>query len=466
MEDQRAFADFSGDWNPMHMDPAAARRTQAGACAVHGVHATLWALDAGLPYGAIAHRVRATFKRFVRLDAPVELVRSAGQTGSISLRCIQDETEVVILDVWLGEALPKVAGELDAIVDPPSVPSDREIEQMESLKGVLPVPRGAQEFATAQYPRLTGAIGANRVCAIAVLSALVGMHVPGLHSIFSALEFDLGDDAGPMEYAVTRVDPRFRLVEAEVRGSGVLASVRAFVRMPPTAPPKAADLARRVPKGAFSDRRALVIGGSRGLGATTALLLAAGGASVTLTFRSGFSEAKGVVDDIKQAGFGGRAEACQYDSLESAREQLACVGTPPNYLYYFATGKIDAGLSLALDRKRLSSYLDVYVEGFSNVVDGCLSLAGRNPLRCLYPSTVFIDSTPSGMAEYAMAKAAGEVMCAAMMRQRRNLSIDTPRLPRTLTDQTATVPPVPAADPVDVMLPILLAQTNPSKGSA
>ena len=34
--DQSLFARWSGDFNPLHMDPLAARRTQAGAPAIHG----------------------------------------------------------------------------------------------------------------------------------------------------------------------------------------------------------------------------------------------------------------------------------------------------------------------------------------------------------------------------------------------------------------------------------------------
>jgi acyl dehydratase len=65
--DQAAFAAVTGDRNPMHMDSVLARRTQAGAPVVHGVHLLLWGLDAlarAEPGLAPARRLRAQFKHF------------------------------------------------------------------------------------------------------------------------------------------------------------------------------------------------------------------------------------------------------------------------------------------------------------------------------------------------------------------------------------------------------------------
>ena len=45
LNDQFAFASFSGDKNPIHLDKIAARRTLHGQCIVHGMHTLLWALD-------------------------------------------------------------------------------------------------------------------------------------------------------------------------------------------------------------------------------------------------------------------------------------------------------------------------------------------------------------------------------------------------------------------------------------
>src|SRR5262245_66573499 len=67
IEEQERFARLSGDWNPMHMDPLSARRTQAGALVVHGIHNLLWALDALAVCGQLSSSVKALRVRFSKL---------------------------------------------------------------------------------------------------------------------------------------------------------------------------------------------------------------------------------------------------------------------------------------------------------------------------------------------------------------------------------------------------------------
>jgi len=64
------------------------------------------------------------------------------------------------------------------------------------------------------------------------------------------------------------------------------------------------------------------------------------------------------------------------------------------------------------------------------------------------------------MTEYAMAKTAGETLCADLMREDLGLRILVSRLPRVLTDQTATVAQAQNADPLAVMLPLIREMQN------
>jgi len=57
--------------------------------------------------------------------------------------------------------------------------------------------------------------------------------------------------------------------------------------------------------------------------------------------------------------------------------------------------------------------------------------------------------------EYSLAKIAGEALCAQLRNHLADLDIIVERLPRTQTDQTATVLAVDAEPPLNVMLPIV-----------
>jgi acyl dehydratase len=80
IDDQLRFANWSKDFNPLHIDALQARRTQAGELVVHGIHLLLWALDAlsaAYPDLPKACSFRVRFSQFVPLGQPVstELVQ-------------------------------------------------------------------------------------------------------------------------------------------------------------------------------------------------------------------------------------------------------------------------------------------------------------------------------------------------------------------------------------------------------
>ena len=96
----------------------------------------------------------------------------------------------------------------------------------------------------------------------------------------------------------------------------------------------------------------------------------------------------------------------------------------------------------------------MYVKGFYD----CCSYFdehGSGAFTGFYPSSVFVESNPPDMTEYCMAKAAGEMLCANMNRAGGRVHIIVSRLPRLLTDQTATLIPVETEDPLKVMLPVV-----------
>ena len=90
----------------------------------------------------------------------------------------------------------------------------------------------------------------------------------------------------------------------------------------------------------FAGSTALIIGGSRGLGALTAKILAAGGGKVIVTYATGQDDAEALTAEIRSQTAADVCETFQYNIYEEAATQLKNLKVGVTHLYYFATGKI------------------------------------------------------------------------------------------------------------------------------
>jgi NAD(P)-dependent dehydrogenase (short-subunit alcohol dehydrogenase family) len=283
-------------------------------------------------------------------------------------------------------------------------------------------------------------------------SLIIGMACPGLHSLFAGLDVSIdGSSIGPLGYAVTKTDARFRSLQLDVAGSGLSGRLEAFARPQPPVQPDMKAVAVRVAKNVFAGQRALVVGGSRGLGEVVAKIIAAGGGHPVVTWRDGKGDAEAVAAQIRQAG--ATCGVIQYDALKPAAEQLAGIGVIDS-CYYFATASIFQRKSAVFEPEKLRVFRSYYVDGFSDL---CRALPARvsGKVAVFYPSTTALDAETRGMAEYAAAKAAGETLVQQLNPSLPNVLTIFRRLPRIVTDQTATVGVASAQDALDVLLPIV-----------
>ena len=145
------------------------------------------------------------------------------------------------------------------------------------------------------------------------------------------------------------------------------------------------------------------------------------------------------MDDIREAG--GAADTLRYDVRADPAPQLAPLhdaGTQPTHLCYFATPAINDRASATFSAERFARFTDFYVTGFDRLVAELRARRAGARLSILYPSSVAVSERPRGMTEYAMAKAAGEILGADLAAYQQDVRLTTIRLPRLATDQTAT----------------------------
>ena len=455
LNDQVAFARLSSDWNPMHLDHAFARRSQMGAPVVHGIHTLAWAADAvlrSLPF--VIANLRVRFLQPLYLDETAS-VRIRDRTEQrIEIEVVAANT--VVASISLSSAPGKPAAETTQLSSLPvtgfAEPANLPFEQLGGQAGAVATGDADVESL---FPALTDAIGAAAVRDLLATSQIVGMACPGLHSLFAGLDVNCNRETGresALAYAVSKADPRFRSLQIDVSGAGITGRLDAFARPAPPIQPSMSEVSARVSGKPFAGQRSLVIGGSRGLGEVTAKIVAAGGGRPVITYRDSEHEAQQVAADI--VGAGGQCDILRYDALSPPREQLQKLGDAVDCCYYFATPKIFQRKSALYEPEKLRAFLGFYADGFFEL---CTALAhdGAGKLAMFYPSTVAIDQASGATAEYAMAKVAGEILAKYLNEFMSGIHVISRRLPRILTDQTATVGVASADNALDVMLPIV-----------
>lgn len=466
--DQVRFAALTGDRNPMHMDPVAARRTQSGAPVVHGIHTLLWLLDNIGSQHAEIHNIatlRVRFSKMVYLQEQVEAEIMQLSATTLRARASVNGVEVINVVADLGPLSPASQLPIDpstALTAQHESPADLTLQDMEARSGRILIATEPAEMATA-FPSAARMLGAHRVAALGCSTYLVGMVVPGLHSIFSGLELTHTEDAAlarELQFAVTAIDPRFRRVKIAIRGPGLSGLLDTFSRVPPVAQLPIAEVAAHVARDEFDASTALVVGGSRGLGELTAKLVAAGGGRVIVTYASGRADADRVAAEIRD--WGGNCDVIPYDVRQAADRQLGALKHTPTHLYYFATPPIAKRKPVLYAREQFEAFNEFYVDGFLRLVEATLRRA-PDGIAVFYPSSVYVQDRPRNMTEYAMSKAAGEILCAEMARSLSKVRVLVERLPRLPTDQTASLIQVEdaGASPLSVLLPLVRKMHGP-----
>jgi acyl dehydratase len=456
------FATVSRDYNPIHMDAVAARRSQVGAPIVHGMHSLMRLLESTISNEACLPRIvslKAQFRNptYIGDVGDVEIVQR--NSRSLQARLLVNGGETLVCRVGFEKhrevtITPRLH---ENPVAPPAHPNELLIEQLSRRAGLL-------EFAStitgvqSIFPLLAHHLGARRVAALVSLSCLVGMVIPGLHSLFTGLDLgfsdDLAIDTDSLHHSVTSVDARFRLIRIAVDGGGLFGSLEAVSRMPPVRQPPMDRVAAHVLKDEFRATTALVIGGSRGLGELTAKIISAGGGRVVITYASGRVDGDRVAQEIRCNG--AECELMAYDARRPAGEQLEFLGSQaPPQIYYFATPLIARRKGALFDPILFAEFNSFYVNGFFDLVMESLR---RNPtgIRVFYPSSEAIATRPESMTEYAMSKSAAEILCIDMQKYLPSgVHVVMRRLPRLPTDQTNSLLEVEIGDPIGVMLSVV-----------
>jgi acyl dehydratase len=471
VEDQVQFAALSGDQNPMHLSETDARRLMFGERVVHGVHGVLWALQEFSAWRGVSnlHHLKASFLNPIHLYKDVE-AQVTVTDGKASIKLIGETGTAFKI---------KFEFEPDAAAgtwDGPNEISDSNCEILEEqfferlsgeLKLAIPL-----EHLKRCLPGLYANFDRFQLAVILATTRLVGMKCPGLHSLYVNLDLNfstVGAENFPLPaspplsiltFDAVRFDPRFPFVDLNVEANDGMqhaaGSIRSAFRPPPVHQASYKECANAIAPGTFVGQSALIIGGSRGLGEIATKLLAGGGANVIFTYFSGAREADEIANTIRAGG--GMAKSIAFNILDCGtldRAALGCSDVEITHLYYFPSPKIKPNGGKIFNNDLYAEFRRFYVDGLQSVLE--ILIPNQNTgIDVFYPSSEFLDTPQPGFREYETAKSDGEKLCAELgMRFSGKAQFHHPRIPRVKTDQTASLLPIDAQDPLPIMVSLL-----------
>ncbi len=456
-QDQNSFARLSGDYNPLHVDNIIARRSQFGRQVVHGLHLVLWAIDQAFsnrPPVSIK-TLSCTFRHTVGIDEPIECLITRNDEHELAISIVRYGTECVVFQIGLAPS--RAHG---VFIDAPlgqeackKIPSG----EFNGLTGITPLQ--VDTVALAQlFPSVVVALPIGQVALLLGSTRIVGMYCPGYYSLFYDLKLAMSDAAAEtspeVKWQVQSYDDRFNTLKIGLSapcGSGTLT---ALARPEPQEQLAMQEILPKIDGQLYANRKALVIGGSRGLGELCAKMLAAGGADVRITYHKGSEDAERVVNEIVKTGK--KAAAFAYDVLSPSVNLQLCLGQnwTPTHVYYFATPPIFVAGRSQFSMEWFNVFCRYYVEGFYACWQALRKIA-PSTLVMFYPSSVAVAEVPNAMGEYAAAKAAGENLCHYLSNIDKKLELRMLRLPRLPSDQTLSIMATKTEDPFQVLQDVL-----------
>ena len=400
-------------------------------------------------------QISATFSSPARTGAELALAIEEGE-GSATLVVTSGDESVQKIKVRFGLVEGAVTP-MDGPAPPAmAVPLDLDFPAAALAQGQESLGFD-RALAVQMFPHLCAGTSGVAMATLLASTRIVGMDCPGLNSIYSAVTLTWADEADGLKapssvsYTVSQAVERLSLLKITMEAPGITGIISAFHRPAPVVQPSFQKILDVVGKGRFAGGRAVVIGGSRGLGEVVAKLLAAGGAQVLMTYHSGQKDADALAAEINAGG--GQCQAMAFDVLAHGAAPIPEGWGELNQIYYLATPFITGNSKRPWDRGLFEQFCGYYVSGMINSVQR-LGLA-QGQLALCQPSTSFLDSPVSGFGEYMAAKAAGEGAGLALAARYPGLRYLCPRLPRVLTDQTNGLVQVSVEDPIPLLLPIL-----------
>lgn len=451
IDDQIAFAELSQDFNPMHCDAVLARRYIYGEPVVHGINAMIFAIKEWSYLSKTVfsiNQLRCKFLKPIFLNKKIFFeIKNINNTTNIFIIQNDEIRMKVTMSIDSAEHKSFQLKEFDCFTkkDPNNISFYGLRDYSKRINCSLKLKLAEKYYSN----KFIQKIGYTQLAEIISYSRIVGMHAPGLNSIFSELNFCKNINKNEnIFFEVKSIDDRFKIINISVNGPNFKTFIKAFYRPLQVKQKEIKELKTYLCDDEFKTYRALVIGASRGLGELTAKCLGFGGANLLLTYATGKSDIMNVREDIKIYNKNVNITSLDINKIQDLDFNIINE-FKPTHVFYYATPFIFNGTKNKFSKEIYMKFRIYYLSAFELLVKKIMKF--NKNIYLLYPSSIAVEETPSDMLEYARAKKEGEELCMKLEKEYSNLKIFCPRLPRLETDQTVSLSMVKNENPIKIL---------------
>lgn len=444
---QLDFAKLSNDFNPIHVDSLYAWRSMFGKQLVHGIHQVLICLE------DLAKNINEKIFIF-KISAKFESPAGVNETISIdNINFSETYSEYVIKNErGLTLTTIKVNYKKKSFNDVKFKRIDYSMSPLEptnfAKENLVEPLYYDKTFFKELFTYSSFYVSPVNLAVLLASTRIVGMKYPGLNSIYNAFTFEFNENANlsnSIHYSVSDKHITLNMLNIKLDDTFIRGQIKAFIR--PVAPKYKTlkELKGLLPVNSFKNQRALIIGGTRGIGLQCLRLLATAGASTMFTYFKNSNEADKIVEEFANESID--TNYLQVDVSNLSKESLETIKAfNPTSIYYFATPKILSNNS-NLDENLLQKFISYYVIGLDKIL---VNLKSEIKPLIFVPSTVYLDEKPTNLSEYVIAKSASEMFLKLL--EKKGYKIYNPRFPKVSTEQTMSLFKQKTVEPEEVLL--------------
>lgn len=259
------------------------------------------------------------------------------------------------------------------------------------------------------------------------LSYFVGMVSPGLNSIFSTFNIQISKNnfQNFINFFLHKKIVKFNYINYDFCSNSCKGNLEIFLRPKKIRQKPYNFFTDIVSKNLFSNHRALVLGGSRGLGEISVKILRKGGADVDFTYFKSKYESELI---SKQSG-------ANFFYLDLNEKNFNKINLEKyTHIFYFLSPKIFKDKDYP--HKKLINNYDLY---FCKGLKLLLKRITDFNITLFYPSTIFIEDSSIDYKIYSDFKLKSEIIIKNFKKQNKLFNYFIPRLPPLKTDQNISL---------------------------